>query len=355
MTERSTGRADARIKKEMEFVKALCAAILFMALSAVDTQAADYNITTFAIPPESPSSSGAEGIYGINNLGQILGNGDLTQGGFLRGPDGSIQDIDIPQSMGSGAQFRGLNDLGQTVGIFPTGDSQQHAFVRASDGSTVEIKADDYGSITALGINNAGVAVGSAARFRGYSSAGYFYDGVSLNLISMPGAVNTIATGINDAGRIVGYFDYGLTDDTRGFVREVNGTIETFRVPSSFPTGDARPTAPFDINNHGEIVGMFLPDNSGRRGFVRHSDGSYDTFDLPNLLDTIATGINDEGVIVGRYHFMEENAELTRWRGFEARPVAAVPIPTTFWLLSAAFGLLGTTQRHCDHPRNHNR
>src|SRR5918997_11872 len=73
--------------------------------------------------------------------------------------------------------------------------------------------------------------------------------------IDVPGEVDTVATGINDAGQIVGYFSF-----THGFL-DTGGNFTQIDVP-----GEAD-TVAFGINDAGQIVGSFL-DSTGIHGFL---------------------------------------------------------------------------------------
>src|SRR5271166_4893431 len=63
---------------------------------------------------------------------------------------------------------------------------------------------------------------------------------------SIPG--NTLALGINDHGRISGYFEDA--NGWHGFFREHHGVFASFDVPGAHGR-----TFPFGINNNGDVVG----------------------------------------------------------------------------------------------------
>jgi uncharacterized membrane protein len=120
--------------------------------------------------------------------------------------------------------------------------------------------------------------------------------------IDPPGSLATFATGINDHGQIVGYS--GVAEGkARSFLRDRSGDITTVDVPGAVTT------APFDINNRGEIVGLYAatePDASGSvppntiHGFVWRK-GLFRTIDVPGAIGTIAFDVNDRGEVVGIY------------------------------------------------------
>lgn len=117
---------------------------------------------------------------------------------------------------------------------------------------------------------------------------------IALSIFDAPGATAgsfTDASGVNDAGVIVGFED--STGSPRGFVRASNGKITSFTVPG------AGFTVLGDINNNSQMTGQFGPANfSARHGFYT-SGANVIPFDVPGMAYTLSRGINDEGQIVG--------------------------------------------------------
>jgi len=122
---------------------------------------------------------------------------------------------------------------------------------------------------------------------------------LSLTTIDVPGASSTFASGINDAGQVVGsYFEYG-SGYPHGFL-ESGGSFTTIDVPGAFYT------MPGGINDAGQVVGGYAdvggyPDTSGPSHGFLESGGSFTTIDVPGASDTSAYGINDGGQVVGEY------------------------------------------------------
>ena len=116
--------------------------------------------------------------------------------------------------------------------------------------------------------------------------------------IDPPGAEQTHATGINNNGNIVGWYQDG--SGTHGFL-DVNGSFTTLDVPGSFST------YALGINNQGLIVGGYqvaVQLDPFSTAFIFHGfiyDGStYQTLDSTVTPETILNGINDSGVITGQ-------------------------------------------------------
>jgi probable HAF family extracellular repeat protein len=114
----------------------------------------------------------------------------------------------------------------------------------------------------------------------------------TFTTINFPGALATVASGINDRGEIVGVFvDSAL--GTRGFVDD-EGRFTAIDVPGAVATFAS------GINDHGEIVGAFIDADGSTHGFV-DTGGHFTSIDVPGALNTSATGINNRGEIVGTF------------------------------------------------------
>jgi probable HAF family extracellular repeat protein len=122
--------------------------------------------------------------------------------------------------------------------------------------------------------------------------ASFLDAGSGLTAFGYPGALQTIATGINDSGQIVGYYYDGTA---------LNGFVDTAGVFATFAYPGVLVTWATGINNSGQIVGAF---NNGSewQGYL-YSAGVFTTLDDPNATGgTVATGINDSGQIVGYFY-----------------------------------------------------
>ena len=79
--------------------------------------------------------------------------------------------------------------------------------------------------------------------------------------IDVPGSTYSLASGINDAGQIVGwYVDGALT--SHGFLLDVDGSYTTLDPP------DSNFTNAFAINRAGQIVGLYASAFGGNHGFL---------------------------------------------------------------------------------------
>ena len=117
-----------------------------------------------------------------------------------------------------------------------------------------------------------------------------------------PFELGTVVTGLNDAGRIAGYYvTLGPGGPTySGFTANVDGSgFTTIDRPGYPQTGAA------GINGSGAIVGVSVSPSFTATGYVRDAGGGYTTIDpaLGGLTSAYseAVGINDAGDIVGFY------------------------------------------------------
>jgi probable HAF family extracellular repeat protein len=131
----------------------------------------------------------------------------------------------------------------------------------------------------ASGINDEGQIVGNSR------AGGFLYSNGQLSTIVIPGPVSSLG-GINHAGQIAG--SSGGLGGSNGFLYD-NGVFAFFHVGSSLSTTAS------GINNQGQIVGSF-----DGRGYL-YSNGRFTALDFPDASFTSLRGINDAGAIVGDF------------------------------------------------------
>lgn len=147
--------------------------------------------------------------YGINSSGQVVGratfDGDESEDAFLWDNKNGLQDLHL------GGSANAINDAGQIVGC------SGGAFLYSAGTVTHLGALPGFPLSTALAINNVGQITGYATNGRDelHDHAFVYADGTlaDLNDLIPPGTGLTIsqATGINDAGQIVGLaWDRGL-------------------------------------------------------------------------------------------------------------------------------------------------
>jgi probable HAF family extracellular repeat protein len=210
--------------------------------------------------------------------------------------------IDVPGAVRTAVNRNTSNAL---AGEFDTiidddYDAQTHGFVFTKGVfTTIDVPGSTF--TTVYGINPRGEICGY---FTGEDDVthGFFRNQKGVfTTIDPPGSVHTFADGLNAHGEVVGV--YRDDADTRhGFLWSDGVYTLLDDVPGA--GGRNGGTIPLGINDHGDIVGDYTTSTDGRtltrHGFVQR-DGVYTTLDVQGALLTVATGINNDGVIVGAY------------------------------------------------------
>jgi probable HAF family extracellular repeat protein len=291
-------------------IGALVAALA--AVLAPATAHAQYAFTQILVP-----GAVATAAYGINNLGQIVG--DYSAGGRSVGflySNGTYTTIDVP---GSGNTYvQDVNDAGQIVGYYAGATNLRGFLYSGGVYTTIDVPGAQQTSV--FGINDLGQMVGWYVADN--LAHGFLYDHGTFTTLGFQ-----FGADINDVGLIVGDRvlpvtpSHGMLDD--------HGVLTQFDPPGSVDTR-ARGN-----NAAGEIVGYYSdPGLRATHGFV-YARGAFITLDVPWPQSTYAQSINDAGQIVGRA------AGLSSFDvGFLATPITAAPEPATWVLVTT--GLLAT-------------
>lgn len=194
----------------------------------------------------------------------------------------------------------GINDSGDAVGVGFGPDNIPFTYA-SMDGTIIDVApAAGFLSTSLLGINDAGVMVGTVESLDGNSQSGVIRskDG-EYTVFNHPDAVTaTTGRGVNNRGLVSGtYIDANGT--LGGFLYDPMTDTFTNLVPSQL-------TIAHGINSKGVVVGdaRFAVDPCGgvppseRYGWVRAKDGSIVLFQV-NGQRTVARGINDAGFVAG--------------------------------------------------------
>ena len=140
---------------------------------------------------------------------------------------------------------------------------------------------------TATGINNAGQVVGDCAGLHGFR-----WTPNSIESIDFPSAANSRAADINSFGEIVGTYNSTIGSYSQGF--QVNkGTYATIDA-----TGAVQ-TVVIGINGAGATVGYWNDQNYNIYGFL-YGNGTFTPISVPGSLGTTPKGLNSS-TIVGSY------------------------------------------------------
>jgi probable HAF family extracellular repeat protein len=193
-----------------------------------------------------------DNAYGINDLGQIVGNTarppfvgigrDITNSGQI------VNFSAFTESSPSRYNERGvfypaaINDKGQMAGW-----KNYHACLY-SDGTLTDLGTLQGGNISfALGINNLGQVVGMSINSSNGDYTAFLYSDGAMTAIERM----YCATGINDLGQIVGYDGGGWHRGGEAFLYDsVTGGYTDLGVLQGYASSYA-----MDINNLGQVVG----------------------------------------------------------------------------------------------------
>ena len=151
------------------------------------------------------------------------------------------------------------------------------------------------GLSTAYGINASGQVVGSAVDGEGYTHA-FLYSGGSMTQLATSGSGNSYAYAINSAGTTVGEAENSASDGDL-MAASYSGSAITFLGPSGFLTSTA-----YAVNTAGQVVGTALDGDFTNRAFLKNPASAATVLDSTPHQASAAYGINASGVIVGAIH-----------------------------------------------------
>lgn len=292
--------------------------IVTLAFGLPSLGSTNYNFSTIDVPTTGPTGSIGTELFGINNRGTIVGGSEVVTC-FVYASSGMYSTCKVPFS-NIGVGVHGINDKEDIVGAFTDSTGVLHGYSKRGD-TYKRVEAPGSQRALPLGMNNRGQIVGSFLSPSGSAtvSHGFIFTNGALKTLDLTpkdsplfGLVDTVATGVNDSGHVVGYSQYLHGPASSGFLF-VNGTITAIDVPG------ASETYAEGINNRDDIVGYFKTSATKdlRRGFL-YRNGVFTLIDVPGAKATWAEGINDSGQIVGGYD--DGQRHTGSWHGFLAKP-----------------------------------
>jgi PEP-CTERM motif len=285
-----------------------------------------------------PANTTFTQALGINSAGTIVGYGNMTNfDGFQLVLPNTFTRENFPNPSSPPPTFFtqvvGIDAAGDTVGFYIDAAGLTHGFTRSAGGTFATV--DQGGTVfnQLLGINQVGNEIAgysSATDPMGMTGQKAFslvagttnYTSIDALLVAKFGAnFNSQATGVNNAGTVVGFYQPTSTTFT-GF-EDIAGMISSITFPGSVDT------MALGVNDLGQIVGDYTLADGNMFGFL-DTGGMFTTLDPFSSTAVTINGINDQGRVVGFYVDANGNTIGT---------VGAVPEPATLALLAA--GLFG--------------
>jgi hypothetical protein len=188
-----------------------------------------------------------------------------------------------------------IDRYGNVVGQAYNSSGSIIGFIRSPHGGIIQYSAPNSSSTELADRNSKAVLLGTFQdTTSSHNSHGFTLSFNTFTQIDYPGGSNTVLTGINDSGTIVGYY-LDASNNYQGFQLEA-GTFTSIAYPG------ATSTMPEDINNLGRITGAYDVNGGNTNGFVL-LNGAYTQLNNPSGVNgTFLEGNNAGEEIVGVYY-----------------------------------------------------
>jgi probable HAF family extracellular repeat protein len=232
---------------------------------------------------------------GVSNAGAVAGRYEDSSGVFhgyiLQGQN--LTTLDDPNGTNTDANNLAPESPIRVVGSYAGSTGSSVGFLY-EDGEYTDVPGpSDAMASNATGINDAGAIVGFYTDSSGLTH-GFLLTGDGYTTLDVPGASATSATGINDKGAIVVFWL-----DSKGAYESSIYDIKTATY-ATIDVPNASDSFASDIDNAGDVTYQWLDSGGTSHAAVLHG-GIYYDLSKPNIAYAYAGGINNEGEFVGGY------------------------------------------------------
>jgi hypothetical protein len=273
-------------------------ALVCIALTAAaEAPTLTFTFTNVTVPGATEVDS-----YAINNGGEIAGD-YVDSAGVQHGLLLSKKTVVSPTYKGcsttpgtTGMQFYGINSADTAVGYCESTTTGQDESFTFSHGKFAKVTIKGATQVEATGINDSGTISGTYVDSAG-AQHGFILQGTTLTTINAPGVSSTYGWGINN-DNIVAVYGTNSAGQYVAFTTKNGKTFTQFAAPQQGSLGTVIHTAA----NNGAIAGTYYDSADDVHGWL-FDKGTYYTLNNPNgcKCDTRADGINNSLTIVGRY------------------------------------------------------
>jgi PEP-CTERM motif len=330
---------ESSLKSSKQFISRLVCSMTLV-VSSTAALAAGYEIHTLP----SYSAFGGVQVFGINNSGQIVGNGFTDAGGKAFVYQAGVYTVFDGPAGATSSSAMGITTSGAIIGTYADGDAgdpnnylRQKGFLKT--GTAYE--ALDYPGVAysnPRGISSDGRYVAGFSGNVSDGRVGYVLDRSTGEYISTRNELGGFPQGVNNAGIAVGDVATSGTGYDRKWLGFTFDASTGLRTEYSFAGYDN--TRFRGINNVGQIVGWLQGYDPAANEFLEvgfvGTPSSFEILAVPGASRTTAQSINDAGWVVGNYVLNGE------YFGFVATPI---PEPETYALMLAGLTALVVMQR----------
>lgn len=257
-------------------------------------------VTCTFIPPLGQTHHGGPSAEGINDAGFVVGTSPYQNlaRGYLFDGVGSLNIGAFNEGWCGGCDLssyaHGINNLGQVVGEGETVDGYFRGFVW-SDGTMLKLGTLGGDTSAAYAVNDKGVVVGHATVPGGAWHA-FMHRNGKLRDLGTLGGTQSWAYGVGSGGQVVGCSSLAGDTQTAAFVYRDG-------VMSALPGLGGSTACAAGINAAGAIVGSAELPSGASTGFIHDGTGTFDLNDTLSPADRAAWrivgagGINRKGQI----------------------------------------------------------